>query len=480
MEVAAAKDAALYASVAAVATAMDAAVAAKDVALDASVAATASFFEGHVCTPSASQIEKENNDTCTQHAGSNTNSGTMFEAPSNAEDANVEVQNEEEHPEINIDLTETEVSDGILCDDVINMRNRISKEHVDKGRGDAVAKAYNRCSVSYFVEVVKSTTKSARKVELVRGIGFGFMLELDDCIVPRPFAKWIADNVSVKDEHILLNNKGITLSAESVFHVLGIPAGENTINMANDGGKADFLAFFEKTVKIDSSNNDYVSANGILDSDATVKVNSHGEPEDGETNIMPRKKRKLSDEEERSTKKEKKLSQQSSGSVGTHSKAQQHLVGDAQNACTQTYIPEFVQSKSFEFEETNKAIQKQKNSMNSIDDEIDHTQSCWAKYLDEARKKYFFYSDDIPTFRLFENNDDCGKEITEPELWRPLDMDSDAYERKIQAAKNNIPTDKDEGVYNSKTTEVEQGTNNTKEFQDDFSSMEKDIPACCG
>ncbi|KAE8788518.1 hypothetical protein D1007_37446 [Hordeum vulgare] len=753
MEVAAAKDAALYASVAAVATAMDAAVAAKDVALDASVAATASFFEGHVCTPSASQIEKENNDTCTQHAGSHTNSGTMFEAPSNAEDANVEVQNEEEHPEINIDLTETEVSDGILCDDVINMlrksierkqnrkiirketkkRNRISKEHVDKGRGDAVAKAYNRCSVSYFVEVVKSTTKSAKKVELVRGIGFGFMLELDDCIVPRPFAQWIADNVSVKDEHILLNNKGITLSAESVFHVLGIPAGENTISMANDGGKADFLAFFglsevptikyfgnkiiadeemsdegfircfmvvllatflcptsntkpstkymaalndaskikgfnwckfthewlmqairkyqkeklkqdrititlggcifhlavknesetcygehiyewasteknsymrdaiertvgdsfsvevkediyktfqhfmkdegrstcskvkelilqtlkivlcaraalEKTVKIDSSNNDYVSANGILDSDATVKVNSHGEPEDGETNIMPRKKRKLSDEEERSTKKEKKLSQQSTGSVGTHSKAQQHLVGDAQNACTQTYIPEFVQSKSFEFEETNKAIQKQKNSMNSIgataasfdymlcskenpstsfkqqaqgvttsthsffgftnntssqkekqisdklleskmnldmnkvflpDDEIDHTQSCWAKYLDEARKKYF-YSDDIPTFRLFENNDDCGKEITEPELWRPLDMDSDAYERKIQAAKNNIPTDKDEGVYNSKTTEVEQGTNNTKEFQDDFSSMEKDIPACCG
>ncbi|KAE8818197.1 hypothetical protein D1007_04073 [Hordeum vulgare] len=747
------------------------------------------FEHGHVCTPSASQIGKENNDTCTQHAGSNTNSGTMFQAPSNAEDANAEVQNEEEHPEINIDLTQTEVSDGLLCDDLINMlrksverkqnrkiirketkkRNRISKEHVHKGRGDAVAKAYSRCSVSYFVEVVKSTTKSAKKVELVRGIGFGFMLELDDCIVPRPFAQWIADNVSVKDEQILLNNKGITLSAESVFHVLGIPAGENTISMANDGGKADFLAFFglsevptikyfgnktiadeemsdegfircfmvvllatflcptsntkpstkymaalndvskikgfnwckfthewlmhaiskyqkeklkqdrititlggcifhlavrcldfidfgsielqstmprlfvwkgnliklfsdmlvdlngaygafkvkiesetcygehiyewastdknsymrdaiqrtvgdsfsvevkediyktfqhfmkdegrstcskvkelilqtlkivlcaraasEKTVKIDSSNNDYVSTNGNLDSDATVKVNSHGEPEDGETNIMARKKRKLSDEEERSTKKEKKLSQQSTGSVGTHSKAQQHLVGDDRNACTQTSIPEFVQSKSFEFEETNKAIQKQKKSMNSIgataasfdymlcskenpstsfkqqaqgvttrthsffgftnntssqkekqisdkllenkmnldmnkvflpDDEIEHTQSCWAKYLDEARKKYFFYSDDIPTFRLFENNDDCGKEITEPKLWRPLDMDSDAYERKIQVKKNLTM------FFSMLFFQL------FIEFQDDFSSMEKDIPACCG
>ncbi|KAI4962515.1 hypothetical protein ZWY2020_031026 [Hordeum vulgare] len=52
----------------------------------------------------------------------------------------------------------------------------------------------------------------------------------------------------------------------------------------------------------------------------------------------------------------------------------------------------------------------------AANEEIDHTHSCWAKYQDEGRKKYFFYSDDIPTFRLFENNDDCGKEMTEPEL----------------------------------------------------------------
>ncbi|KAE8771856.1 hypothetical protein D1007_56209 [Hordeum vulgare] len=655
MEAAAAKDAALYASVAAAATAMDAAEAAKDVALDASVAATASFFE------SCGELGN-NNDECGAPVGKEDGDGEVQSAYTSGLRKSVERKQNRK-----IIRKETK------------KRNRISKEHVDKGRGDAIAKAYSRCSVSYFVEVVKSTTKSAKKVELVRGIGFGFMLELDDSIVPRPFAQWIADNVSVKDEQIVLNNKGITLSVESIFHVLGIPAGENTISMANDGGKADFLAFFglsevptikyfgnkiigdeemsdegfircfmvvllatflcptsntkpstkymaalndvskikdfidfgsielqstmprlfvwkgnliklfsdmlvdlngaygafkvknesetcygehiyewtstkknsymrdaiertvgdsfsvevkediyktfqhfmkdegrstcskvkelilqtlkivlcaraasENTVKIDSSNNDYVSANGILDSHATVKVNSHGEPEDGETNIMPRKKRKLSDEEERSTKKERKISQQSTGSVGTHSKAQQHLVGDDQNACTQTSIPEFVQSKSFEFKETNKSIQKQKKSMNSIgataasfdymlcskenpstsfkqqaqgvttsthsffgftnntssqkekqisdklleskmnldmnkvflpDDEIDHTQSCWAKYLDEARKKYFFYSDDIPTFRLFENNDDCGKEITEPELWRPLDMD---------------------------------------------------------
>ncbi|KAI5008788.1 hypothetical protein ZWY2020_009836 [Hordeum vulgare] len=63
----------------------------------------------------------------------------------------------------------------------------------------------------------------------------------------------------------------------------------------------------------------------------------------------------------------------------------------------------------------------------------------WARYLDEAREKYFFYTDEIPTLRLFENEDDNGTEIREQELWRPLGMSSEEYEKKIQMAKNNGP-----------------------------------------
>lgn len=69
------------------------------------------------------------------------------------------------------------------------------------------------------------------------------------------------------------------------------------------------------------------------------------------------------------------------------------------------------------------------------DEEPAHTQTgqtSWARYLDDARKNYFFYGDDTPTLRLLENYDDCGNEIKEPELWRPLHMDSDAYNRKIE------------------------------------------------
>ncbi|XBI21792.1 uncharacterized protein [Aegilops tauschii subsp. strangulata] len=123
-------------------------------------------------------------------------------------------------------------------------RPRNIEEPVNKPRGHVGAKAYSRCSLPYFVDVVKSTCKSKEKVQLVRGIGFGFTLEFDECVVPRPFAQWIADNVCVKDEQIVFNQKVITLNAESVSHVLGIPAGENNINITDDGGKAEFLALF--------------------------------------------------------------------------------------------------------------------------------------------------------------------------------------------------------------------------------------------
>lgn len=52
--------------------------------------------------------------------------------------------------------------------------------------------------------------------------------------------------------------------------------------------------------------------------------------------------------------------------------------------------------------------------------------------LDIARQKYFFHDDSTPTFRIQEDVDDCGNEITEPELWRPSWMDSEAYNAKIE------------------------------------------------
>lgn len=58
-----------------------------------------------------------------------------------------------------------------------------------------------------------------------------------------------------------------------------------------------------------------------------------------------------------------------------------------------------------------------------------------------ARKKYFFFSDDTPTFRLFEDVDDNGRAIEEPELYRPIGMDDYTYNLKCESAlKNNGET----------------------------------------
>lgn len=73
-----------------------------------------------------------------------------------------------------------------------------------------------------------------------------------------------------------------------------------------------------------------------------------------------------------------------------------------------------------------------------IDNPIGNEDESWADYLDKARKKYFFYDDDTPTCHILEDMDDCGNEITEPELWRPVHMTTKEYNKKIENAKKII------------------------------------------
>jgi hypothetical protein len=49
-----------------------------------------------------------------------------------------------------------------------------------------------------------------------------------------------------------------------------------------------------------------------------------------------------------------------------------------------------------------------------------------------ARQKYFFKDYDVPSFRLVENEDDNGKTIEEPELFRPIGMDDYTYNMQVE------------------------------------------------
>ena len=50
----------------------------------------------------------------------------------------------------------------------------------------------------------------------------------------------------------------------------------------------------------------------------------------------------------------------------------------------------------------------------------------------ELSKKYH-WNEGYPSYRLLEHEDDNGKIIDEPELWRPLGMGAYEYDRKIMA-----------------------------------------------
>ncbi|XBH87834.1 hypothetical protein VPH35_075219 [Triticum aestivum] len=119
-----------------------------------------------------------------------------------------------------------------------------AKPHINKER----ATAYNRFNIGYFAKIVDVVSKSNHRMEVVRNGGFGYLLELDDCYVPRPFAQWVADNISTKDESIVLAGKSIPLNPEAVSLILGIPAGGTKISMLDkESGRAEFLSLFGLT-----------------------------------------------------------------------------------------------------------------------------------------------------------------------------------------------------------------------------------------
>lgn len=69
----------------------------------------------------ASQSDKHNSDVFTENAEINKTRGTLFEANRDSEGVNNQDVHDEQGPETHVDLTETEVSDSLLCDGVINM-----------------------------------------------------------------------------------------------------------------------------------------------------------------------------------------------------------------------------------------------------------------------------------------------------------------------------------------------------------------------
>nr|XP_020191057.1 uncharacterized protein LOC109776804 isoform X2 [Aegilops tauschii subsp. strangulata]XP_020191058.1 uncharacterized protein LOC109776804 isoform X2 [Aegilops tauschii subsp. strangulata] len=97
-------------------------------------------------------------------------------------------------------------------------------------------------------------------------------------------------------------------------------------------------------------------------------------------------------------------------------------------------------------------------SNSGIDDKQKHVEDFQHTMhpLDIARQKYFFFDDMTPTCRIFVDHDDCGNEITEPELWRDLDTDSNAYEAQIEEAKKKYKSNTSKDIIKGFSSQHEQ------------------------
>uniref|UniRef100_A0A8R7UWR1 Uncharacterized protein n=1 Tax=Triticum urartu TaxID=4572 RepID=A0A8R7UWR1_TRIUA len=76
--------------------------------------------------------------------------------------------------------------------------------------------------------------------------------------------------------------------------------------------------------------------------------------------------------------------------------------------------------------------------------------------LDIARKKYFFADDATPSCRILPDHDDCGNQITEPELWCPLEMNTEEYNAQIEEVKKKYPCNTSKDCIEGHTQQDEQ------------------------
>ncbi|CAL4930323.1 unnamed protein product [Urochloa decumbens] len=105
--------------------------------------------------------------------------------------------------------------------------------------------AFTRFSVKAFSDVLDALTPHHRNV--IEQYGFGSLLLFEKCFVPNRFAKWVAQLVDYNSGDIIVGGKIISLTKESVHHVLGIPLGGRPFPNDTSAGKFVVLEKFNRT-----------------------------------------------------------------------------------------------------------------------------------------------------------------------------------------------------------------------------------------
>jgi hypothetical protein len=88
---------------------------------------------------------------------------------------------------------------------------------------------------------------SEKKKDVIRSYGFGSLLLFHKCFVPKKFSKWLASHVECKSGDLLICGKVISLTAETVNLVIGIPVGGTPFPSNYSNGRSIVLSKIDKS-----------------------------------------------------------------------------------------------------------------------------------------------------------------------------------------------------------------------------------------
>uniref|UniRef100_A0A0E0LVS3 Ubiquitin-like protease family profile domain-containing protein n=1 Tax=Oryza punctata TaxID=4537 RepID=A0A0E0LVS3_ORYPU len=102
--------------------------------------------------------------------------------------------------------------------------------------------SFTRFSARYFSEVISSLSEYQKSI--VHKYDFDYLLLFESNFVPIKFATWIVKNVDVRTSEIILKNKIIPVTVESVHAVLGLPFGGIEFNKDYEADKQCIVSMF--------------------------------------------------------------------------------------------------------------------------------------------------------------------------------------------------------------------------------------------
>ncbi|KAL6654761.1 hypothetical protein ACP70R_008226 [Stipagrostis hirtigluma subsp. patula] len=124
-----------------------------------------------------------------------------------------------------------------LMDDIARMK--VKKVRTDSAKKAEVCHFYHK----YFGDVIHSL--SAHQISIIEGYGFGYLLKFQNCSVPKNFVKWIASVVDVRTSELIIKDRVIGFSKQSVHKILGLPVGGQVLCSDIEAGSSFLLSKFK-------------------------------------------------------------------------------------------------------------------------------------------------------------------------------------------------------------------------------------------